>query len=122
MRDTREIAAEITFLTPEEGGRKWWPLDLSSARYRPHLVVGDSNQRHAVIRDGNVIDEEYLGVQFKPTDSCFKPGVAQVVILQLLYHPQVTYERLVSGATFTIREGAQVVGFGRVLQGREDAA
>jgi hypothetical protein len=34
----------------------------------------------------------------------------------LMYWPHPVYESLVAGATFTIREGAQVVGYGRVGQ------
>jgi hypothetical protein len=34
--------------------------------------------------------------------------------LVLVYWPHPVYESLVPGATFTIREGAQVVGYGQV--------
>jgi hypothetical protein len=118
--DIPEIAAEITFLKPEEGGRRE-PVNLSAGLYRPHVVVGDPSQRQAVVRDGNVIDESYLGVQFKPTSRRFEPGVPQAVVLQLMYYPRVSYDRLVPGATFTVREGAQVVAFGHVVEPREHA-
>jgi hypothetical protein len=115
LRTTPEIEVEITFLPPEEGGRRQPPDLASPARYMPHLVVGDPNQRKANIRNGNVIDEEYLGVVFMPDAAPVVPGVARAARLGLMYHPQVNYERVVPGATFTLREGGRVVAFGKVL-------
>jgi len=120
MSDIPEIEAEVTFLTPEEGGRRK-PLDLSAGLYRPHVVIGDPNQRRAVIRDGNFIDEEYLGVQFKPAADPYLPGTPRVVTLQLIYYPRFRYDGLVPGATFTVREGPRIVAFGHVLEAQGDA-
>jgi hypothetical protein len=55
-----------------------------------------------------------LGVQFQQTDEKLefnKPFTAELI---LVYYPHPIYEALVPGATFTIREGAQIVGFGKV--------
>lgn len=116
-----EIAAEITFLAREEGGRQQ-PVDLCAGLYRPHVVVGDPHQRQAIVRDGNVSDEEYLGVQFKPATRRCEPGVPQAVVLQLMSYPRVNCAGLVAGATFTVREGARIVAFGRVLEPGEQGA
>ena len=55
----------------------------AGALTRLDLVVGDPNQREAIVRDGNVSGEEYLGVQFKPTTGRCEAGKPRVVILQL---------------------------------------
>ena len=42
------IAAQITFLPASEDGREGLPSDFSDGLYRPHVVVGDPNQRKAL--------------------------------------------------------------------------
>jgi hypothetical protein len=42
------------------------------------------------------------------------------VTLDLMYHPRVDYGAVQPNATFTIREGGKVVGFGRPVA-RSDA-
>jgi len=114
--DLPEITIEVTFLAPDDGGRDRL-IDLppsATSFYRPHLVVGDPGQRKAIVRDGVVITEEYLGVQFMPGSGRFEFGVPRETSVQLLYDVSL-YERLVPGETFTVREGGQIVGFGRVL-------
>ena len=88
---------------------------LSGNHYRPHLVVGDPSQREA-IREGNHIIEEYLGVTFHKGPDDFSPGAELTVVLKLLFYPHVAYDALVPGATFTIREGPRIVGYGRVVR------
>ena len=63
MNELARIEAELTFLLESEGGRKEPPQLLSGGQYRPHLVVGDPNQRQAVTI-GNETQETYLGVAF----------------------------------------------------------
>jgi hypothetical protein len=41
---------------------------------------------------------------------------------QAMYYPANPYERLQPGATFTIREGAKVVGYGKALRRTDDSA
>jgi hypothetical protein len=115
MNRKPEVEARVTFLRREEGGRQASP-DLSGGHYRPHVVVGDPNQGEAVVGSDGVVAEEYLGVQFTASDQPCEQGSPLVVTLQLIYAPHVGYERLAPGATFTIREGARVVGFGEVLR------
>src|SRR5262245_27204039 len=119
--ESASIEAEITLLSTAEGGRtSALVLDHPTARYRPHIVVGDAHQRKAIIGPDGFGAEEYLGVQFRRTTFQLLPGDNATVWLDLMYYPSLDYRHLLPGATFTIREGAQVVGFGKVLQ-RTDA-
>ena len=114
MSKTR-IQAKVTFLTEDEGGRKSpaWNFD----KYRPHVVVGDPDQREALVaEDGRTAAETYLGVCFDGDGKEMLPGKQYEVSLVLMYFGTVEYEELVSGATFTIREGHRIVGFGEVLE------
>lgn len=110
-----QIHAHVTFLTAAEGGRQS-PL-VASDRYRPHIVVGDPDQRRAAVDADGVGTEDYLGVQFVGSGLPMAPGTAYEVPLVLLYYPRVDYSALTIGATFTLREGGRVVGYGEVLTG-----
>jgi hypothetical protein len=107
------IKAQITFLAASESGRKALPTDFSGGEYRPQLVVGDPTQRKALLVN-NVFQETYLGVAFVAGPSNVVAGQSFVAELALMYWPNVSYDSLVSGATFTIREGPHIVGFGSV--------
>jgi hypothetical protein len=107
------IKAKITFYPASEGGRHAPPVDLSDGKYRPHLVVGDPNQLRALVMDG-ATKETYLGVAFVGGPSEIIGGESFLADLALAYWPNITYEELVPGATFTVREGPNVVGYGRV--------
>jgi translation elongation factor EF-Tu-like GTPase len=111
------IEVDVTFLSISEGGRQH-PLYFGAypGQYWPHLVVGDPKQRKAIVRDGNVLIEEYLGVTFLDGPEVIHPGDSFAAKLSLMYHPDVDYSAVVPGATFTIREGGQIVGFGRVTR------
>jgi translation elongation factor EF-Tu-like GTPase len=115
MNHQARIEAEVTFLPESEGGRRVLPASLSGGGYMPHLVVGDPNQRRA-ITIGNEVQETYLGVSFVSGPEKVEPGEAFLAELLLMYWPHPVYESLVPSATFTIREGAQVVGYGRVKE------
>jgi hypothetical protein len=109
------IECAVTFLTPEEGGRSK-PLPsggLSGDRYRPHVVIGDPTQRHAIIVEGKGV-EEYIGVAFSVGPEAPKAGIEMVVLLTAMYFPHPMYDKLKAGVTFTVREGARVVAFGNV--------
>src|ERR1043165_9029001 len=101
------ITAEITFLPASEGGRETLPNDFSGGRYRPHVVVGDPNQRKAVLVN-NVAQEKYLGVAFVGGPSNVIAGEPFVAELALMYWQYVSYDSLVPGATFTLREGPHI--------------
>ena len=113
MDEIARIQSEVTFLPTSEGGRMTPPMSLSDGRYRPHIVVRDPNQRQGVMV-GKEIQETYLGVIFLSGPDCVEFGKSIEAELGLLYYPHSRYESVVPGATFTIREGARIVGFGKV--------
>lgn len=107
------VEAEVTFLSTEDGGRNCMPVWLG---YKPHLVVQSPDVRVAMYVKG-VSAEDYLGVIFLAGPEPFVAGQTFSVKLGLGYHPEVNYIALQEGATFTIREGGRIVGYGKVLQG-----
>jgi len=106
------ITAKITFLDASDGGRDVLPANLASGEYRPHIVI-DPDRLRAVGTD-SVAEETYLGVAFKKGPAQIVPRQPFLADLVLVYWPNIKYEGLVPGATFTIREGAHTVGYGRV--------
>ena len=114
MNTRAHIEVEITFLPPSEGGRTTPPVLVSGAgTYRPHIVIGDPNQRRA-ITVGNEIRETYLGVAFDSGPDNVRFGEPLEAEALLMYYPNPEYDSVVPGATFTIREGARVIGYGHV--------
>jgi len=107
--------AEITFIPKSEGGRSTPPILDSDCEYRPHIVLGDPNQRKPILQ-GNEIIETYIGIAFRSHqhDVEFnKPFDAELVLI----YPQPIYEKtIVEGATFTVREGGVIVGYGKVTR------
>jgi translation elongation factor EF-Tu-like GTPase len=119
MAEKPLIEAEVTFLSPDEGGRVHPPNLLAAGRYMPHLVVQEPDVRKAKGVQGNLIQEDYLGVAFLTGPSEVLAGRLGRFTLELMYHPHVEYDAFQAGATFTVREGGKIVGFGRVI-GRVD--
>ena len=114
MSQLARAELEVTFIPPTEGGREMPPsLVWSGGSYRPHIVVGDPHQRQAVMI-GNVIQETYLGVVFLSGPDKVELGEPVVAEVALMYYPHPGYDSVVPGATFTIREGPRVVGYGKV--------
>jgi hypothetical protein len=110
------IEVELTLLPTSEGGRKA-PVNLKeydNLRYMPHIVIGDATQRQPITINGNVIIEKYLGVSWRRENPKVAPGETAVVLLDLMYYPHLDYHEVTPGAEFTLREGGQVVGYGRV--------
>ena len=107
------VQATVTLLRELTRGRR----GLSSGAYRPHIVMGPQTQRVA-IRDGNRFTEIYLGVMFVGGPDTLEPGDTADVRLALMYFPEYPYEEAQPGATFTVREGSLVVGYG-VIRSRE---
>jgi hypothetical protein len=108
------VEAEITFIPESEGGRGTTPgLVSSTGSYRPHIVIGDPNQRNAIMI-GNEVHETYLGIIFHSGPERVEFNQPFTGEFYLLYYPHPDYESVVPGATFTIREGARIVGFGMV--------
>ena len=109
------VHVEATFLPRDEGGRQSLPSFDKQPWYRPHIVIQDSDVRSATVEANGVGNESYLGVQFidGPTHPRF--GHSEHFTVQLMYHPRVDYSDVLAEARFTIREGARIIGFGRVL-------
>ena len=106
------VEAKFTLLPELSHGRQ----GLSSGKYRPHIVIGPQSQRVA-IREGDRFTENYLGVMFVGGPDTMEPGDAANVKLALMYFPEYPYEEVQPGVTFTVREGALIVGYG-VIQSR----
>ena len=106
------VTATVTLL-PECGPRR-----IQGGQYRPHIVIGPTSQRQAVVAEGNVLTEKYLGVVFRSGPEELNPGVPAEVSLVLAYFREVPaqYASVVPGASFTVREGGSIVGYGTVNQ------
>lgn len=105
------VEAEITMLKESEGGRRFPPGIMSSGSYRPHLIVGDPAKSKTVVTGTK---ERYLGIEFVSGPERVQAGVRFTATFWLLYWPHPMYEALTPNATFTIHEGAKIIGFGRV--------
>lgn len=101
MSETPKIEVEMAFLSKAEGGRERPPVLTTPTMYRPHLVVGSG---------------QHLGVIFLTAPEFVDPHQSFVATLGLVYYPDIDYSALVPGAEFTVREGARVVGQGRVIR------
>jgi hypothetical protein len=111
MQPRPTIVAEVVMLATEDGGRK----SLAGEGYVPHVVIQDRAIRHATVDDRGQGNEEYLGVRLIVCDGLSVAGVSSEHKFELMYWPQVDYSKVVPGASFTIREGARIVGHGVVL-------
>ena len=120
MGDEAWVEVEVTFIPESEGGRNQPPQNLNGNNYRPHLVIGDPAQRQARLI-GNYIDEVMLGIGFTTGPDIVEAGRTYTATLQLAFYPHSAYKTVVPGATFTIREGAQIVAYGQVIARREAA-
>jgi hypothetical protein len=81
----------------------------------PHIVIGDPSQRVAHVGPGNQLLEDYLGVLLHDAPDEWRPGQSVSGTLILMYWPGQRYDSVIPGATFTLREGPNIVGFGRIL-------
>lgn len=95
---------------------------MRSKKYRPHIVIGDPTDRELredVLSNAQLIyegDGQYLGVAFSDVDQEPNVGVAVTCVVDLIYFPQVSYRDVRLGAVFTLREGARVVGYGKIVK------
>jgi len=101
------VEATVTLLSELSHGRRL----LTTGQYRPHIVIGSESQRVAIC-NGNRMTENYLGVIFVGGPEEMTPGETADVKLALMYFPEEPYNEVQPGATFTVREGPQVVGHG----------
>lgn len=114
------IEVEATFLSHEAGGRRVVP-SVGSGRYMPHLVVQSPEVRTA-ITEGRTLVEDYLGVAFVAGLEPVVAGQPGRFIVELICHPAINYDALEVEATFTIREGGRIVGYGAVVQRTQPAS
>lgn len=117
--DIPVINTEVVFLSYDEGGRKTLPNFKAQPWYRPHIVIQDPMIRVATIDENGIGKEHYLGVEFIDGPEHVDPGYGNQYILRLLHHSRIDYSNVIEGATFTIREGSRIVGFGTVLSRKE---
>lgn len=119
------ISAEIVILSSDEGGRATPLLPVAyRGQYRPHIVLQSRETRQAKIelRDGmrHVVDE-YLGVALWSGPDPIPISRPFTATLFWMYPEHPAYGPVVPGAEFTLREGAKIVGHGRVLKRWTDA-
>jgi hypothetical protein len=94
----------VEFIPTSQGGRRT-PVSLGED-FEPHYMP------HFVVHGG---DGTYLGVEFiDGPDRPINPGESTYATVRFMYEPDVSYDALVEGATFDIREGGCTVGSGRV--------
>jgi len=110
------VEAVLTFRSVSEGGRVIPPGVLTGLQYRPHIVIGDPAQKEAIVGTDRVVAEEYLGVAFASGPTPVPIGEEIQVHMMLIYWPDFDYRKVLPGATFTLREGARIVGHGRITK------
>ncbi len=83
----------------------------------PHLVIDDRSNRTAKTDANGISTEHYMGVLFEPAQSLTDQSTGSGHYpLRLMYYPNVDYNSLSVGTTFTVREGGRIVGHGIVIQ------
>jgi translation elongation factor EF-Tu-like GTPase len=103
MDTSQRLEIEVRFTPTPSGGRKT-SVDLTTGRYRPHLITESG---------------EFLGVVFvQSTPAVAQPGDTAFAVVALMY-PGVDYPALVPGAGFRVVEGSHVVATGRVLVSKQ---
>lgn len=69
--------ADVTFLPPEQGGRRTPPI--LTCQYIPHIEVQSSDIRHVKAGQDGFCRESYLGVCFVAAPQDVRPGVLVTV-------------------------------------------
>lgn len=110
------VEMELTFRSVSDGGRVIPNGIFQNFRYRPHIVIGQPDQKAVIVSDGNRITEIYLGVAFSNGPEHVEPSIPVITEAALIYWPNVDYSNVVSGATFTLREGGHIVGHGCIIK------
>ena len=77
----------------------------------------ETDDGKTIVRKMDVVAEDYLSVMFEEGPDEAHIGEECNVVLILLFFPYEGYNKLIPGVTFTIREGAKIVGFGQVKRG-----
>jgi hypothetical protein len=114
---------DLVFRTASDGGRRGPTPTLSGLGYRPHIVIGDPMQKDAILGRDGVVAERYLGAAFDDGPANAPVGELVRTRMMLVYWPDLGYEEVVPGASFTLREGRRIVGHGCIvrkwIEGRE---
>ena len=106
LSEDDKIEVSVTFLSEEQGGRSNAnPACLRGNRYRPHLVLESPTNREVRPSD------DYVGVMFEDGPEVAVSGKECTAIVRVLFEPRAAFQ---PATTFTIREGAKVVGYGTV--------
>ena len=113
LTEMESAVVSITLLTTAEGGRRKPAFD--SPRFRPSIVVGDAAQREAIKDADGVIREHYIDTPFSGNGQVLRLGGTYEVTLQL-WNPEADLSAVVPGATFTLREGPKIIGYGHVIE------
>ena len=113
--DAPMVMVRATFLSAEEGGRESLPAFGPDPWYKPHIVIQSPQVRKAAHDTNGMGCEDYLGVIFVDGPQDYQVGQEAEFLVKLMYWPEVDYSAVVSEATFTIREGGTIVGFGTIL-------
>lgn len=103
----------VTFLSEANGGRKAPPV-LNGGIFRPGTVIGDPSQRRAILDEHNHDTQAHFGITFESGPRVVPRDAEFIATAFLTFYPGVDYKEYVPGATFTMREGHKVVGFGTI--------
>lgn len=89
------------------------PPFLTSGKHMPHIVIQSADVRAPTMNNRTLLDD-YLGVRFLSGPTNVALGSPCDCELELMYNGNVDCRAVRNGATFTIREGGKIVGFGSV--------
>lgn len=117
FKNKPRVRVRLKLLTKQEGGRDTPVYDNSG--YRPHIVIGNPDQRKPIIGEHGEVTENYLGVCFLGNGRVLELGHQYEVEVALIYYPEVSYDAIVKDVTFTVREGWRIIAFGEVLSNPE---
>jgi len=107
-------------LSESEGGRHT-PITVAAYRgfYRPHIVIEERANRVAkieIIEGRKRVADLYQSVGFWEGPHPLPIGQSVPITMILFYAPdQYDYPNVIAGATFTLREGAKIVGHGVIM-------
>jgi hypothetical protein len=102
------VTATLTLLPELER-----PRNTGWRGYRPHIVVEPLTPDMAT-RRANMATDRYQSVVFLDEYVTIAPGDTKEVILGLWAYPDNQYENVIPGATFTLREGPHIAGYGTI--------
>jgi hypothetical protein len=117
MNDVTILVVDLTFLRREDGGKVQLP-GPPFLRYSPHLVVQMPDIRQAIMEENNIV-EDYVPVEFLDGPLDYVAGETGRFQIAIVHAIKTSCESLHPGATFTVREGSRIIGFGTVVERKE---